>query len=126
MAQKVEWTVLDKAAVKQLASLVEESGLTYRELSQRMGMQISFTRIQKALNEKNGPLRLSEFVYICQALGKDPAVELRKVLTEIGFYDKPQEEPDEEEKVKEILKNDLTLAAYEDPNKQREANGERY
>lgn len=124
MAQKVEWTALDKAVVERLSSLVDAEGLTYRGLSQRMSMQVSFTRLQKVLNYQNGPLRLSEFVYICRALGRDPARELRQILTEIGFYGDTEE--DEEAKAREILKNDLTLAAYEDPNKHREAHGERY
>lgn len=70
-----------------------------------MGMNISFSRLRNVMTGHRGPLSLSEFVYICQALGVDPAGELEKILDRAG---KPA----------------MTLAAMHDPEKRYHILGE--
>lgn len=80
MAAKVERTANDYAAQEILAKIIRDSGLSLRALSQKMDGLASHTRIADIINGEKGPMRLSEFMAICTACGKDPAQVARQVV----------------------------------------------
>ena len=80
MAAKVEWTANDYAAQNILADIVEKSGLSLRALEQKTGGVASHARIGYILNGERGPVKLSEFIAICEACGVDASDALQQVI----------------------------------------------
>lgn len=89
MAAKVEWTANDYAAQEILAKMVAESGLSLRAVAQRTDGIASHTRIGDIINGAKGPIRLSEFIAICTACGKDADDVLQQVLDRAEELDQP-------------------------------------
>lgn len=82
MAAKIEWTAIDYAAKDQLARVIDESGLAYRVIAERMGGTVSHVRIGYIHNGEKSPVRLSEFLAICDVCHADPVQTLRQIIAE--------------------------------------------
>ena len=147
MAAKIEWTAIDYAATEELARVIDDSGLAYRVIAERMGGWVSHVRIGYIHNGEKSPVRLSEFLGICEVCNADPVQTLRDIIAEaqriearerlktMPVESRPPTMPDdvvgrdgrdpvaEEEARKRALvmdklhRGDMHLAAYEDPHK---------
>ena len=82
MAAKIEWTAADYAAKNAMAKIIDASALAYRVIAERMGGVVSHVRIGYIHNGEKSPVRLSEFLLICEVCNADPVQTLREIITE--------------------------------------------
>ena len=95
---------MDYAAKDALAKIIDDSALAYRVIAERMGGVVSHVRVGYIHNGEKSPVRLSEFLAICDVCNADPVQTLRDIISE----------------AKRILAdNPMELAAYTDPDKEK-------
>lgn len=82
MAAKIEWTAMDYAAKDALAKIIDDSALAYRVIAERMGGVVSHVRVGYIHNGEKSPVRLSEFLAICDVCNADPVQTLRDIIAE--------------------------------------------
>lgn len=120
MAEKIKWTTLDYAAKEAIAKVMDDSGLAYRPIADRIGGFVSHVRIGDIHNGVKSPIRLSEFIAICDACGADPVQTLREIIAEARRIETERERERRVEETKRILAdNPMELAAYTDPDKEK-------
>ena len=120
MAAKIEWTAMDYAAKDALAKIIDDSALAYRVIAERMGGVVSHVRVGYIHNGEKSPVRLSEFLAICDVCNADPVQTLRDIISEAKRIEEEQERERRVEETKRILAdNPMELAAYTDPDKEK-------
>jgi hypothetical protein len=120
MAAKIEWTAADYAAKNAMAKIIDDSALAYRVIAERMGGVVSHVRIGYIHNGEKSPVRLSEFLLICEVCNADPVQTLREIIAEARRIETEQERERRVEETKRILAdNPMELAAYTDPDKEK-------
>jgi len=125
-----EWKPTDRAAQEIIAELVKESGLGYTGFERASDEQIGYNRVRDLVLGLKAPVRLSEFILICNVCDVDPVATLTHTIKrakEIEAQDSLQapnvdvSQLSEEEKVEIILEKlaqgDMSLATMRDPNK---------
>lgn len=80
MATKYTWTPFDHAAQQAAAKIISRSGYSYRSISDRMHNVVSHVRISDIEKGNKAPIKISEFLLICQACGADPLATLRWII----------------------------------------------
>ncbi|MBW3090398.1 helix-turn-helix domain-containing protein [Bifidobacterium miconisargentati] len=95
MASRVEWTAIDHAAKNELAQIIDRSGLSLRAMADRMGGVISHVRVGDIHNGAKAPVRLSEFLAICEACNADPVQTLRRIIAEAERIQQQATQPTE-------------------------------
>ena len=91
MAAKIEWTAADYAAKNAMAKIIDDSALAYRVIAERMGGVVSHVRIGYIHNGEKSPVRLSEFLLICEVCNADPVQTLREIITEARHMELEQQ-----------------------------------
>ncbi|MDF4082350.1 hypothetical protein [Bifidobacterium longum] len=120
MAAKIEWTAMDYAAKDALAKIIDDSALAYRVIAERMGGVVSHVRVGYIHNGEKSPVRLSEFLAICDVCNADPVQTLRDIIAEAKRIEEEQKRERRVEETKRILAdNPMELAAYTDPDKEK-------
>lgn len=120
MAAKIEWTAMDYAAKDALAKIIDDSALAYRVIAERMGGVASHVRVGYIHNGEKSPVRLSEFLAICDVCNADPVQTLRDIIAEAKRIEEEQKRERRVEETKRILAdNPMELAAYTDPDKEK-------
>ena len=121
MAAKIEWTAMDYAAKDALAKIIDDSALAYRVIAERMGGVVSHVRVGYIHNGEKSPVRLSEFLAICDVCNADPVQTLRDIIAEARRI---EAERAADEVADRIAANpdDFDVAASIDPHKRDEAN----
>lgn len=121
MAAKIEWTAMDYAAKDALAKIIDDSALAYRVIAERMGGVVSHVRVGYIHNGEKSPVRLSEFLAICDVCNADPVQTLRDIIAEARRI---EAERAADEMADRIAANpdDFDVAASIDPHKRDEAN----
>lgn len=120
MAAKIEWTAMDYAAKDALAKIIDDSALAYRVIAERMGGVVSHVRVGYIHNGEKSPVRLSEFLAICDVCNADPVQTLRDIISAAKRIEEEQERERRVEETKRILAdNPMELAAYTDPDKEK-------
>lgn len=121
MAAKIEWTAMDYAAKDALAKIIDDSALAYRVIAERMGGVVSHVRVGYIHNGEKSPVRLSEFLAICDVCNADPVQTLRDIIAEASRI---EAERAADEMADRIAANpdDFDVAASIDPHKRDEAN----
>lgn len=121
MAARVEWTAADYAAKEAMERIIDDSALAYRVIAERMGGVVSHVRIGYIHNGEKSPVRLSEFLAICDVCGADPVQTVRDILAEARRI---EAERTADEMADRIAANpdDFDVAASIDPHKRDEAN----
>lgn len=121
MAARVEWTAADYAAKEAMERIIDDSALAYRVIAERMGGVVSHVRIGYIHNGEKSPVRLSEFLAICDVCGADPVQTVRDILAEARRI---EAERAADEMADRIAANpdDFDVAASIDPHKRDEAN----
>lgn len=80
MSTKYAWTPFDYAAQQAAANIISRSGYSYRSISDRMHNVVSHVRIRDIEKGNKAPIKISEFLLICQACGSDPLATLRWII----------------------------------------------
>lgn len=111
---------MDYAAKDALAKIIDDSALAYRVIAERMGGVVSHVRVGYIHNGEKSPVRLSEFLAICDVCNADPVQTLREIIAEARRIETEQERERRVEETKRILAdNPMELAAYTDPDKEK-------
>ena len=120
MAARVDWTAADYAAKEEMERIIDDSALAYRVIAERMGGVVSHVRIGYIHNGEKSPVRLSEFLAICDVCGADPVQTVRDILAEARRI---EAERAADEMADRIVANpeQFDVAANDNPNKENEA-----
>lgn len=137
MASKIEWGASDHAAQEILAGIMHDSGLSYRAMESQANAGISYTRFHDIANGRRAPVRLTEFLAICDVCGADPVETMRRIMCETARIRAARDSPtpasavdfsDDEARIEETKRRafagDMNLAANMDPNKQHYIDGD--
>lgn len=131
MATKIEWDIFDYAARDVLSGLLDELGASYREMENLTQGEVTYSRIRDIKMGNKAPVRLSEFLLICEVCNADPVQTLREIITEARRMELEQQTAstkkpagerfvvdDEQARVAETLKKlhrgDMDIVALED------------
>lgn len=134
MATKIEWDIFDYAARDVLSGLLDELGASYREMENLTQGEVTYSRIRDIKMGNKAPVRLSEFLLICEVCNADPVQTLREIITEARHMELEQQTAttkksagerfvvdDEQARVAETLKKlhrgDMDIVALEDEHK---------
>lgn len=81
---------------------------------------IGYNRVRDIRNGLKAPVRLSEFLIVCDVCGADPVQTVRDIISEAKRIEEEQERERRVEETKRILAdNPMELAAYTDPDKEK-------
>lgn len=125
MATKYEWTAFDYASQQTAAKIIANSGYSYRTISDMMNNAVSHVRISDIEKGRKAPIKLSEFLLLCQACEVDPIATLREIIDTAREYEAGARGPVTDDLVDRIAAHpeDYDVAANTDPNKEAEMNG---
>ena len=132
--KKFSWSVLDQAAYRKVTQLIKQSGYSDRTMAAKIGDIVSYNRIRDIRLGLKAPVRMSEYLAICDACGADPVQTLREIITEARRMELEQQTAstkkpagerfvvdDEQARVAETLRKlhrgDMDIIAYEDEHK---------
>ncbi|MRZ82691.1 hypothetical protein GKD10_20475 [Paeniclostridium sordellii] len=131
--KKFSWSVLDQAAYRKVTQLIKQSGYSDRTMASKIGDIVSYNRIRDIRLGLKAPVRMSEYLAICDACGADPVQTLREIITEARrieleqqtattkkpagerFVDDEQARIDETRK--KLHRGDMDIVALEDEHK---------
>lgn len=111
---------MDYAAKDALAKIIDDSALAYRVIAERMGGVVSHVQVGYIHNGEKSPVRLSEFLAICDVCNADPVQTLRDIIAEARRI---EAERAADEMADRIVANpeQFDVAANDNPNKENEA-----
>lgn len=131
--KKFSWSVLDQAAYRKVTQLIKQSGYSDRTMASKIGDIVSYNRIRDIRLGLKAPVRMSEYLAICDACGADPVQTLREIITEARRIELEQQTAttkkpagerfvvDEQARIDETLKKlhrgDMDIVALEDEHK---------
>lgn len=119
--KKYQWSKEDIAAAAAIDQIIKKAGKTNTAVAEALDNAISYNRVRDIRNGFKAPVRLSEFLAICDICDADPITTLQKVMS----YAKTQEEDEKiSTTLEKIQQGDMTLAAYVIDNKQEHIDGE--
>ena len=124
MATKYEWTAFDYASQQAAAKIIADSGYSYRTISEMMNNAVSHVRISDIEKGRKAPIKLSEFLLLCQACEADPVAVLRDIIEAARAYEARERESQITDDLVEPRFEDLPpqeLAASRDMNRNLEA-----
>ncbi|MFR7431828.1 MAG: hypothetical protein ACLUT3_04995 [Bifidobacterium bifidum] len=103
-----------------MAKIIDASALAYRVIAERMGGVVSHVRVGYIHNGEKSPVRLSEFLAICDVCNADPVQTLRDIIAEARRI---EAERAADEMADRIVANpeQFDVAANDNPNKENEA-----
>ena len=87
MATKYEWTAFDYASQQAAAKIIADSGYSYRTISDMMNNAVSHVRISDIEKGRKAPIKLSEFLLLCQACEVDPVTTLHEIIVAARAYE---------------------------------------
>lgn len=79
---KRERTIVDDVSAKILDKVVSRAGMNNSAIDRASKSAIGYNRVRDIRNALKAPVRLSEFLIICDACGADPVQTLREIITE--------------------------------------------
>ncbi|MDB6827799.1 hypothetical protein PMS18_09695, partial [Bifidobacterium longum] len=113
--------------------LIKQSGYSDRTMASKIGDIVSYNRIRDIRLGLKAPVRMSEYLAICDACGADPVQTLREIITEARRIELEQQTAttkkpagerfvdDEQARIDETLKKlhrgDMDIVALEDEHK---------
>ncbi|WP_137654856.1 hypothetical protein [Bifidobacterium moukalabense] len=87
---KIRRTSSDEATSSIIDELLTDRGFGNREFDRATHGAITYSRIRDIRSGLRGPIRLSEFLIICQTCDVDPVVTLREIITEAHHLEEEQ------------------------------------
>ena len=124
MATKYEWTAFDYASQQAAAKIIADSGYSYRTISDMMNNAVSHVRISDIEKGRKAPIKLSEFLLLCQACEVYPVATLREIIEAARAYGTRERESQITDDLVEPRFEDLPpqeLAASRDMNRDMES-----
>ena len=124
MATKYEWTAFDYASQQAAAKIIADSGYSYRTISDMMNNAVSHVRISDIEKGRKAPIKLSEFLLLCQACEVDPIATLREIIEAARAYEaRERQNQITDDLIDRIAAHpeDYDMAANRDPNARLEA-----
>jgi hypothetical protein len=129
--RKYKWQTSDKVAAEMIDKMVEESGLALRDIEEKSGGMLNFLRVRYLRKGLKAPVRLSEFLMICDICGKDSVDVLAEIIDESKKRDalhaqQLHDESDADAILKSFIEGDphkFETAALHDENQQQESQG---
>jgi len=124
---KIRRTSSDEATSSIIDELLTDRGFGNREFDRATHGAITYSRIRDIRSGLRGPIRLSEFLIICQACDIDPVATLRKIIETARRYEAQQARARRPRTTDELIDRiaahpeDYDTAAHKDPNKTLEA-----
>ncbi len=121
---KIRRTGIDEATSSIIDKLLKDRGFSNREFDRATDGAITYSRIRDIRSGLRGPIRLSEFLIICQTCDTDPVTTLRDIIEAARAYEiRERESQITSELIDRIAANpdDYDKAANDDPNKTLEA-----
>ncbi|PVV33073.1 hypothetical protein [Bifidobacterium bifidum] len=116
-----KWSPADFAAARTIDKMLTTVGLGNREFDRASDGAINYGRVRDLRNGLKAPVRLSEFLIVCDVCGADPVQTVRDILAEARRI---EAERAADEVADRIAANpdDFDVAASIDPHKRDEAN----
>ena len=130
---KRERTIVDDVSAKILDRVINRAGMNNSAIDRASKSAIGYNRVRDIRNALKAPVRLSEFLIICEVCDADPVQTLREIITEARHMElelqtattkKPAGErfvDDEQARIDETLKKlhrgDMDIVALEDEHK---------
>ncbi|MDU5850903.1 MAG: hypothetical protein E6Z42_08115 [Bifidobacterium bifidum] len=124
MATKYEWTAFDYASQQAAAKIIADSGYSYRTISDMMNNAVSHVRISDIEKGRKAPIKLSEFLLLCQACEVDPVTTLHEIIVAARAYEARERQNQITDDLVEPRFEDLPpqeLAASTDRNRDMES-----
>lgn len=106
---KIRRTNSDEATSSIIDELLTDRGFGNREFDRATHGAITYSRIRDIRSGLRGPIRLSEFLIICQTCDVDPVVTLREIITEAHHLEEEQTRERESQ-----IADDLAEPRFED------------
>jgi hypothetical protein len=130
---KRERTIVDDVSAKILDRVINRAGMNNSAIDRASKSAIGYNRVRDIRNALKAPVRLSEFLLICEVCNADPVQTLREIITEARRMELEQQTAstkkpagerfvvDEQARVAETLRKlqrgDMDIVAYEDEHK---------
>ena len=117
---KRERNLVDEVAAKAMNRVIERAGMNNSAVDRASKSSIGYNRVRDIRNGLKAPVRLSEFMLICDVCGADPVQTVRDILAEASRI---EAERAADEMADRIAANpeQFDVAADDDPNKENEA-----
>ena len=117
---KRERNLVDEVAAKAINRIIERAGMNNSAVDRVSKSSIGYNRVRDIRNGLKAPVRLSEFLLICDVCGADPVQTVRDILAEASRI---EAERAADEMADRIAANpeQFDVAANDDPNKENEA-----
>ena len=128
---KRERTIVDDVSAKILDRVINRAGMNNSAIDRASKSAIGYNRVRDIRNALKAPVRLSEFLIICEVC--DPVQTLREIITEARHMELEQQTAttkkpagerfvdDEQARIDETLKKlhrgDMDIVALEDEHK---------
>ena len=130
---KRERTIVDDVSAKILDRVINRAGMNNSAIDRASKSAIGYNRVRDIRNALKAPVRLSEFLIICEVCDADPVQTLREIVTEARHMELEQQTAttkkpagerfvdDEQARIDETLKKlhrgDMDIVALEDEHK---------
>lgn len=123
--EKIRRTSSDEATSSIIDKLLNDRGFSNREFDRATDGAITYSRIRDIRGGLRGPIRLSEFLIICQTCEVDPVATLREIIDAARAYESRERQKITDDLVDRIAAHpeDYDVAALTDPDKEAEMNG---
>lgn len=118
--EKMKRTAIDDAASEIFDAAINAKGLTNKGIERLSCGEIGYNRVRDIRMKLRGPIRLSELIALCGAIGLDSAVTLRRIIARAAATENTPQETDDQDvplPADEIMR----LAANRDDNRDAEA-----
>ena len=122
--EKIRRTSSDEATSSIIDKLLNDRGFSNREFDRATDGAITYSRIRDIRGGLRGPIRLSEFLIICQTCEVDPVATLREIIDAARAYEARERRSQITDDLVEPRFEDLPpqeLAASRDWNRNLEA-----
>lgn len=117
---KRERNIVDEVAAKAINRIIERAGMNNSAVDRVSKSSIGYNRVRDIRNGLKAPVRLSEFLIVCDVCGADPVQTVRDIISEAKRIEEEQKRERRVEETKRILAdNPMELAAYTDPDKEK-------
>ena len=117
--EKMKRTAIDDAASEIFDAAINVKGLTNKGIERLSCGEIGYNRVRDIRMKLRGPIRLSELIALCGAIGLDPAVTLRQIIARAAAIENTPQEADDQDAPLTAAEA-MALAANKDPNRDME------